>query len=241
VAVDRAAALKPKGLSWGLVLCIAAIIVGGALAFISRPQIDDGAAYYFAAGVLIFAALWLERRDWLRLSSWRWLLVAVLVSVPVYRGIVEAYWYASYQVWKLRGPGQNPSDPTVEDILTFNHAWCGEWSDHVWHCWRNPDATWRNAESMSPYNDEALWSEVRVRGAVICKRLARLSVSMRRIQCVSAGVPAWCRAWWDGGKVRPNPPPEWSAEMAILGGDPAYRPALPGPDYPGECYSTRWD
>ena len=48
-ALRTAVDLKPRGMSWGLVLCIAATVVLGLLALINRPQIDDDAAYYVAA------------------------------------------------------------------------------------------------------------------------------------------------------------------------------------------------
>ena len=91
-ALRTAAAFKPRGLSWGLVLCIAATVVLGFLALINRPQIDDDAAYYVAAGVLIFVALMADRFG--LLTARRPILVSILalVGAIAFSPLVDTYW-----------------------------------------------------------------------------------------------------------------------------------------------------
>ena len=240
--VLRAAAdLKPQGLSWGLVLCVAATVALGVLALINRPQIDDDAAYYVAAGVLIFVALIADRFGILTARRPVVLSVLTLVGAIAYSPLVEGYWYAWAQYWKQSGPWPNPADPTIEDLLAFDHPWCDGWTDHLWFCRKSGVLAWNDGSQQPFFSDEALWSESRSTATSECKRLKRLSQSARRILCTRSQVPVWCLEWWDGGQVKTNPQPQWSARSSPLGGDPAYQPNLPASSYPGKCVSSMWD
>lgn len=122
--------LKPQGMSWGLVLCIGSTIALGLLALINRPQLDDGAAYYAAAGVILQSYLVIDRRVW-----WPRHLIArgflVLSGLVILVGIVNAYWVSAYALTKSNDPNRFLFTTTQDAMLAFDNRWCQTWKGHV--------------------------------------------------------------------------------------------------------------
>lgn len=237
--VLRAAAdLKPQGLSWGLVLCVAATVALGVLALINRPQIDDDAAYYVVAGVLIFAALMADRFGLFTARRPILLSIVTLVGVISFGPLVEGYWYAWAQYWKQSGPWPNPADPTIEDLLAFDHPWCTAWTDKRWFCrTRAESADFEEFVAMQP---QGTWDERSSARARCWQRRNGEGNSIRRVSCGSHSIPRWCILWWTGTLPFPNPSPNSLSLEEYYSGTPG--PGLPPEHrYPGQCMKTKWD
>lgn len=227
-AFRNAAGLKPRGLSWGLVLCLAAIVVLGVLALINRPQIDDEAAYYVAAGVLIYCAIIADRRGWLRIGT-RPLLVA-FVAAFAFVGLINLYWLGSYAYWHVRAPIFSPVDPNAEDLLSFHHPWCSRWSDLRHTCFRPP----------STVEVDAVGFETSSKGSVTCFRSRKHDQPSRRfIVCEEAQVPTWCTQWWSGSEILSNPSPKKTGGEARLV-EAREWPTPSAKNAIGQCLKTMW-
>lgn len=237
-ALRRIAGLKPYGLSWSLGLCIVATAFLGLLALLNRPQIDDGAAYYVAAGALIFAMLMLERFGLFTARRPILLSMIALAGAVAVGPLVEGYWYAWSLYWKHSGPWPNPADPTLSDMLAFDHPWCSAWSDGQWFCdAREDSADFATFVAMQP---GGIWEEQSNARARCWRRRGGVDRSIGRVECGSHAVPSWCTLWWNGALLVANPAPGSLGLEGADGGTPQLS-LTTLPRYPGQCMTTKWD
>jgi hypothetical protein len=236
-ALGRAASIKPKGLSWGLVLCIVAIIVWAVLALINRPRIDDGVAYYAATAAAIFSALMADRRGWLSGASWLKMLLVVFLGVVVWRGLVEVYWYGAYKARQAQGPGKFLINAGVQEMLAFDNPWCEGWFNNAWSCRLVSGLnTTERAEWISHFEI------VRENERVLCVASKKSVGGAAPIGSCEATLPSWCVEWWNGRYPMPNTKEQWINHAENMPGmifepNRLRREEL----YPGKCIKTRWE